>query len=714
MLGLERGSLTALAVLLLQGCGGSDSQNNAVWDPTTAALDTERVAIAVDEGWPAIDYTPRRPVDGQARFSLAGDDATEFVIDPVTGLITAPNGFDHELPRDKDGDNVYHLELLEYVSSHAQTYTLAQLTITVRDLTAGVQADLGVDSLARNLQINWSVADIDPQVLGFRVLENADGASGFSAIDRNRDGVVGAGDDLAPEERHAYLPAALAARPLQSRQFLIESLDAEASVLATSAAVSTASLDGMGLISYLKSSQPDNSDFFGQSVALSADGSVLAVGATGEDGSGSGIDPAHDNVLNNAGAVYVYRKVAGRWSDPVYIKSNNPSAADAFGQSVALSADGTVLAVSAPNEDGAGVGLNPSVDDASSDTGAVYVFRRENGSWQQTDYVKSLNTGAGDKFADEIALSGDGNTLAVGAELEDGAGVGVNAAVDDLSSSAGAVYVYHFDGAVWQGSDYLKSSNTDPFDRFGSAVSLSSDGTVLAVGAMREDGSGAGVSPAVDDAASRAGAVYVYRQVAGVWQGPVYIKASNSGLGDHFGVDVTLSADGAVLAVSAHHEDGAGAGVDPADNDSSGSAGAVYVYRYDGASWAAPHYLKASNPGADDQFGNRVLLNDAGDLLAVGARYEDGGESGVAATDDNTALNAGAVYVYRHRGGVWAEPRYLKSSHSFVGDQFGVVMAMDRDGETLAVGANWENGNGGGINPPADKSGVKTGAVYLY
>jgi hypothetical protein len=184
---------------------------------------------------------------------------------------------------------------------------------------------------------------------------------------------------------------------------------------------------------YVKASNPGRGDNFGTSLSLSGDGNTLAVGA-----------PLEDNAFVDSGAAYVYTRTAGAWSQQAYMKASNTGLGDNFGTSLALSGDGTALAVGAPFEDSSTTGIGSTPDDGlASNTGAVYFYRLSAGTWSQQAYVKATNTGDLDEFGWSLALSGDGNTLAVGAPLEDGSGTGIGAAQDDNSAGdSGAVYLY--------------------------------------------------------------------------------------------------------------------------------------------------------------------------------------------------------------------------------------------------------------------------------
>lgn len=195
-----------------------------------------------------------------------------------------------------------------------------------------------------------------------------------------------------------------------------------------------------------------------------------------------------------------------------YAKASNTGAGDLFGWSVALSRDGTTLAVGAPLESSSATGINGNQNDEGADlAGAVYVFARGGTSWSQQAYVKASNTGSGDTFGISVALADDGNTLAVGARAEDSnaTGIGGNQG-DDSASNAGAAYVFARSGSACSQQAYLKASNTGAGDQLGWSSALSANGNVLAVAAIREASAATGIgSDQADDGAATSGAAYV-------------------------------------------------------------------------------------------------------------------------------------------------------------------------------------------------------------
>src|SRR5216683_5879745 len=224
---------------------------------------------------------------------------------------------------------------------------------------------------------------------------------------------------------------------------------------------------------YLKASNTEANDHFGDGgtllghgVALSGDGSTLAVGAPGESSGTKGINGnQNDNSVYAAGAVYIFTRVNNAWTQQAYIKASNPGQSYRFGHFVSLSQDGNTLAVSAVYEASAAKGINGDQNDKSiPQAGAVYVFTRRGTTWSQQAYsqqayVKASNTGEagvgnepgeGDQFGFSIGLSADGNTLAVGAISEDSGAKGINGDQNDNSqASSGAVYVFTRTGATW-------------------------------------------------------------------------------------------------------------------------------------------------------------------------------------------------------------------------------------------------------------------------
>jgi hypothetical protein len=489
---------------------------------------------------------------------------------------------------------------------------------------------------------------------------------------------------------------------------------------------------------YIKASNTGVGDQFGaggtllgDAVALSADGSTLAVGAPVESSGVTGINgDQDDDSTYGAGAVYIFRLDGENWTQQAYVKASNTGITDSFGYFVALSGDGDTLAVSAYFEGSAAKGVNGNQDDDSiPQAGAVYVFARDDDTWSQQAYLKASNTGEagrgdefgdGDQFGFSLTLSDDGDTLAVSAITEDSGAPGINGDQSDNSeASAGAVYLFTRTGSAWTQQAYIKPTNPGGGDMFGYSVSLTVDGNTLAVSGFDEDGSLASTNEQQNNDVNGAGAVYVFTRIDGDWEQTAYLKASNLERGDSLGVTVAISDDGNTLVAGSLDEDGTTTGVNSTavpDRQTDASTGAVYVFVRDRGTWSQQAYIKASNTSRNDWFGSRLTLSGDGNTLAVGAQLEDSAAQGINANqDDETAQEAGAVYLFTRDGTTWTQYAYVKGSNTEAYDEFGSSVALSRDGALMAVGARGEDSAAARVDgEQSDNSAYESGAVYVF
>ncbi len=392
---------------------------------------------------------------------------------------------------------------------------------------------------------------------------------------------------------------------------------------------------------YLKASNSEAGDSFGLSVAVSGD--TVVVGAPTEDSNAGGVNGNQaDNSAAGAGAAYVFvRDAAGAWSQQAYLKASNTAAGDRFGQSVAVSGDS--LVVGANDEDSSATGVNGNQgDDNAADSGAAYVFVRGGTTWSQQAYLKASNTGASDFFGDPVAVYGDTVVVGVNREDSDATGVDGNQA-DNSASDSGAAYVFVRSGTTWSQQAYLKASNTEADDFFGQSVAVSGDTVV--VGGSGEDSDTTGVDgDQADNSATLAGAAYVFIRSGTTWSQQAYLKASNAEANDDFGWSVAVSGDTVVVGAILESSDATGVDGDQSNNNT-GNSGAAYVFVRSGTTWSQLAYLKASNTGAGDGFGDFVAVS--GDTVVVAATNEHSNAGGVNGDqDDNSASSSGAAYIF--------------------------------------------------------------------
>jgi uncharacterized repeat protein (TIGR01451 family) len=395
------------------------------------------------------------------------------------------------------------------------------------------------------------------------------------------------------------------------------------------------SADDWGEVDKLTAPDAQADDFFGFSAAISND--VIVVGARFEGSGGT-----------DAGAVYVFQDDAENWQETTKNIASDAGSPDWFGWSVSVSGD--VMVVGAKRESG--------------DSGAAYVFHRLLGGsdvWGEVTKLTASDGAVGDYFGNSVAVSGD--VIVVGSNRQDSGG-----------THAGAAYVFQrMQGGSnpWGEVAKLTASDAADYDQFGFAVDISGD--VIVVGAYYDS-----------DAGNASGSAYVFQRLQGgtdAWGQVAKLTASNAGANDFFGWSVGVSGD--VIVVSAWSEDSEGS-----------NAGAAYVFQRmqgGGDAWNEVVKLTASDAAEDDQFGYSVSVS--GDVIVVGARWEDeGGES------------AGAAYVFqRMQGGLdaWGQTAKLLASDPGANDFFGHSVAVS--GDVIVVGA-WAESEGGS----------DAGAAYVF
>jgi len=251
-------------------------------------------------------------------------------------------------------------------------------------------------------------------------------------------------------------------------------------------------------------------DWSGTSVSLSSDGTTVAIGAERNDGNG-----------NDAGHVRIYEYSAGSWTQ-LGADIDGEAAYDESGRSVSLSSDGTTVAI--------GAIWNNGINGAS---GHVRVYEYSAGSWTQLG-ADIDGEAANDYSGWSVSLSSDGTTVAIGAILNDGNGI------------AGHVRIYEYSAGSWTqlGADI---DGEAAYDESGTSVSLSSDGTTVAIGAPFNEGNGA----------DSTGHVRIYEYSAGSWT-QLGADIDGEAAGDRSGSSVSLSSDGTTVAVGAPFNGGNG------------------------------------------------------------------------------------------------------------------------------------------------------------
>lgn len=527
----------------------------------------------------------------------------------------------------------------------------------------------------------------------YRILVNADGNSGFTAVP---------GAENIRTTQHS-IEIGVHLIDWISARYLVEACDANNSQCSTVSERTLTAADSIAATGYFKPSNTGANDHYGYSVAVSADGTTIAVGSHHEDDSGTGVTNPSNNDAEDAGAVYVFALVDGNWIQQAYLKASNAESDDIFGVAIALSDDGNTLAVGAEGEDSSSTGVNstPNNSSAHAESGAVYVFVRNTENWSQEAYIKASNPGPFDYFGRAVALSGDGHTLAVGAPYEDSSSTTINDSPDEAASASGAAYVFTRSGTDWQQQAFIKATQSKAEDLFGGALALSSDGNTLAVGADDEESSSSGVnsSPIYNDSFTNTGAVYVFTRNGNNWSQDAYIKSSGVNNTIHFGKSVALNDQGDVLVSTSYNS----------------STAAAFVFVLQSGNWVQQDSVTPFDDTSGSSFGQVVTLNGEGNIFAVGASSESRAGAGVQSQINYENLTfSGAVYIFSRNNDNWQQRSYLKAPNAGANDYFGRSVSLSGDGELLVVGAFREDSDTTGIGSTPNDNAASAGAAYLY
>lgn len=419
-----------------------------------------------------------------------------------------------------------------------------------------------------------------------------------------------------------------------------------------------------------------NFQYFGTAVAVS--GNTVVVGASSYN-TGS---------LTAAGLVYIYERDAnGSW---LYKKGfTGQQTGEQLGVSVAISGD-IIAAGSMNNSPIAGIqhynGFNYgyTTPSNSSSSGAVRIFERDAlGVWNDRAQIKPTSIDAGDYFGCSVAI--DGDTVVIGAQNEDSNQTTINNSstipADNLMTNSGAVYVVTRDPVttLYSFSAYIKPTNLNSGDSFGSSVSIS--GNTIVVGAPAEDSNQTtitnGGTASADNTATSSGAAYIFsRNSSGIWLQEAYLKAPNAELNDNFGYSVAIS--GERVVVGAKFEDSLntlaynGMPMVASDQATAKDTGAAYVFARDTSNgvlnsfWYHQAYLKEGMPGNLYYFGGAVSIS--GNSLLVGAEKSFGDVGGII-TYHGTAnvFDLAARTIY---GSVYTPPMTIGFESGFMPTEF--------------------------------------------
>lgn len=323
---------------------------------------------------------------------------------------------------------------------------------------------------------------------------------------------------------------------------------------------------------------------------------------------------------------------------------------DWFGENIAIDLNQTTLVVGAQKH-------NPSGKD---NAGAAYVYVKNQGSWVFQAKLAPTTLAASDGFGYSVSISGDGNTIAVGAPYTDETG----------NADRGSVFIFTRSGTTWtQRTKIIAPGGGIPTGGsgasygFGRCVRLNKNNGVLAVGAPTAVVTSPGYSPTIN-----AGVVYVYTGSAASWSLKDTIWPNEGGAQTEngvFGSDIAMTADGSRILVGAYF-----------NNAATQSNARIVFFDRTGDKWNQTALIDRPNVYSD-YFGYSVAISDDGLVAAVGCTSDTNG----------TVANGGSVYVFRNINGTWSQEAILLDPDFTPNQTKGNSVSISADGMDIVAGA---------------------------
>jgi len=295
----------------------------------------------------------------------------------------------------------------------------------------------------------------------------------------------------------------------------------------------------------IASSDRHEDDFFGS--ALSLNGDYAIVGVYLQDYNTAGLDS-----VGNGGAAYIFKNIAGTWTETQKLIASDRSATDYFGFSVDIEGDYAIIGAYAEDEDANGV--NTQVE-----AGSAYIFKNYSDTWIEEQKIVASDRYVEDYFGYSVSISN--NYVIVGAYYEDEDELG-----SETISGAGSVYIYENNEGVWSQVNKVVSSDRNENDRFGYSVSISGDYAV--VGAFFEDEDSFDLNHL-----DFSGSAYVLKNTGGVWQQSRKITALDRQEQDYFGISVAICDTMIIAGAKQQDYDSTGGGIVETE------AGAAYLFK---------------------------------------------------------------------------------------------------------------------------------------
>jgi subtilisin-like proprotein convertase family protein len=366
-------------------------------------------------------------------------------------------------------------------------------------------------------------------------------------------------------------------------------------------------------------------DRIGEHVSMTSN--LIIAGASMNDSRGS-----------NAGKAYIWRLINNQWQMEAEITASDVKPFDHFGCAVDISDNIAIIGASGD-------------DKTQIQAGSAYVFRYINNVWTEEFKIVANDGALNDNFGQSVAVSAD--HVIIGANEDDDSG---------MNSGSAYIYAYDVNALQWKEQGKLTAADGEAFDNFACSVDIAGDYAII--GADRND-----------DLGSISGSAYIFKREMNQWYQQAKLIPEDVNAYDHFGYDVAISENFAVIG--AYSDDT----FDP-------KSGYAYVFENRNGTWQQITKLIPSDSAGEDAFGCSVSIS--GNHILVGAYgNEDHGR------------RSGAAYIFQKVQDNWTEITKISARNGKANDYFGYSVAIS--GQRALVGAYGD-----------DEYGMQAGALYIF
>ena len=387
---------------------------------------------------------------------------------------------------------------------------------------------------------------------------------------------------------------------------------------------------------YIISNTITYAQFSKDGMATSRDGNYIGICYS------KGIAPTSGGGVEDIGAVFVYQNNNGTVTNQTAVQPDGHAAQETsfgdnaqFGWDVDFDETASRMIVGGAKWSSAGVAQH----------GQAFVFTRSGANtWTQEAAITAEGGNVASMyFGSSVAMSKDGDTVAIGARNRTHSGI----------TGAGSVYIYTRTGTTWSYQATLAPSDSGIYYA-GNHVSIDDSGDRVAFGTNYSDFNGV----------ANNGGFYVFKRTGTSWAEEAHVVGGATTR--QMGIDTMISGDGETVVVG------------------HGAYEYIMIYTRSGSTWSNQATIKGTTTGSSDGFGESVAISKSGNV-AIATAWKD----------DDDGSNSGNVFVFKRTGSSWAQ--VAKKGSGVAGSQMGRKnegqggIGCDAEGNYVIVGAQEHN-----------------------